>query len=104
LDRIHQVNVVQQTNLRTLFVSAISTLLLLGSIADAATSLHPARGRNGVVATSSAIASEVGVQILRNGGNAVDAAIATAFAMAVTWPSAGNIGGGGFLIYPGVEG
>jgi gamma-glutamyltranspeptidase/glutathione hydrolase len=64
----------------------------------------PVRGKNGVVATSSALASEVGVLTLKKGGNAVDAAVATAFAMAVTWPSAGNIGGGGFLVYHGIDG
>jgi gamma-glutamyltranspeptidase/glutathione hydrolase len=89
---------------RSFIVAALSTLFVFGAITSEATSLHPVRGKNGLVTSSSRIASEVGVEILRQGGNAVDAAVATALAMAVTWPTAGNIGGGGFMIYHAADG
>jgi gamma-glutamyltranspeptidase / glutathione hydrolase len=56
------------------------------------------RGTNGMVVTDNAIASNVGRDMLASGGNAVDAAVATAFALAVAYPTAGNIGGGGFAV------
>jgi len=67
-------------------------------------SRHPVVAENGMVVSSDRIASEVGIDVMRNGGNAIDAAVATAFAMAVTLPGAGNVGGGGFLVYHGSDG
>lgn len=62
-----------------------------------AASPAPVKGENGMVATAHHLASEIGVDVLKSGGNAVDAAIAVGYALAVVYPQAGNVGGGGFM-------
>ena len=62
-------------------------------------STEPVTSRHGMVVAAEPLATAVGLQVLRDGGAAIDAAVATAFAMAVTYPQAGNLGGGGFIIF-----
>jgi gamma-glutamyltranspeptidase/glutathione hydrolase len=66
-------------------------------------SVQPVAAKHGMVVAQEKLAAEVGADILRKGGNAVDAAVATGFALAVTYPRAGNIGGGGFMVIHSAE-
>ncbi len=68
------------------------------AIIDYGTRFHPVVSNKGMVVSQSLLASQIGADILAQGGNAIDAAVATGFALAVTLPQAGNIGGGGFML------
>jgi gamma-glutamyltranspeptidase/glutathione hydrolase len=69
----------------------------------AADAVHAADAEHGMVVAQEKLAARIGADVLRRGGNAVDAAVATGFAMAVTYPRAGNLGGGGFMIIHSAE-
>src|SRR2546428_11240602 len=66
--------------------------------------IEPVAASHGMVVAQEGRAARIGVEVLEQGGNAVDAAVATGFALAVTYPRAGNIGGGGYMLIPPRQG
>ena len=99
---------------RRKFIATIALLVAFGTPAlaqeqrrvyapPAAGTAHGIPAENGMVVAQEKLAAQIGAEFLRQGGNAVDAAVATGFAMAVSYPRAGNIGGGGFMVIHSAE-
>src|SRR5438067_1362592 len=84
------------SSLRRNFVVLIALWLTL--ITSALAGMHPTHARKAMVVSVHSLATDAGVEMMRQGGNAIDAAVATGFALAVVHPQAGNIGGGGFML------
>ena len=85
--------------------SLLFSALILSNVLYSQSTIKPlVESNKGMVVTTHPLASEIGLSILKKGGNAIDAAIAVNFALAVCHPSAGNIGGGGFLVYRNAKG
>jgi len=84
-------------NLDSLARSLLASAALIACAAANAASQAPVAAENGMVVTAQHLATRVGVDVLRDGGNAVDAAVAVGYALAVVYPAAGNLGGGGFM-------
>src|SRR5690606_33200308 len=80
-------------------------LLVVSLVTQSAAQVGSPKGYdNGIVVSANQVSSQVGIDIMKRGGNAVDAAIAVKFALAVTFPAAGNIGGGGFMVVREADG
>ena len=81
-----------------IFVILISSTINSRSYIDYESPYHPVVGNYGMVVSQNYLSSDIGIEILNKGGNAIDAAVAVGFSLAVTLPRAGNLGGGGFML------
>ncbi len=86
-----------KTPTQVILVTSLSLVWASASFAPHAASIAPVAAENGMVVTAQHLATKIGVDVLKNGGNAVDAAVAVGYALAVVYPAAGNLGGGGFM-------
>ena len=81
-----------------LALSPVATTAQEAAIYSSMDAVHPVWAKEAMVSVQEAVAADIGLQVLRDGGNAVDAGVAVALALAVTLPRAGNLGGGGFMM------